>query len=243
MRSRPLRPEPRGAVRRQCVFPAVARCGLVAFGLVAVACGTVSPTAPGPIVPEHSASSGAASDRTPDASGSQEMPSGSTPAPPSTFVRAAPASVPLDMKAPRPSSWVADLRALGLDATHLPFIERVDPRALRGVMKLMARSLGVKCADCHQEGDFAAPTRRKKIAARMWDEFAVGLAMADGSPLFCDSCHQGRVVQLDRSDEKRLSHWMDDNFVAKLARKDGQSHECATCHVDMKMRFLSDWAR
>jgi cytochrome c7-like protein len=229
-------------MRPQRVFPVPARCVVVGFGLVAVACGTVPPTAPWPTVPEHSASSEAASGPMRDANGSEQTPSGSTVLS-SAFVRTAPPSVPLDMKPPRPSFWVADLRALGLDATHLPSIERVDPRALRAVMKLMAKSLGVKCAYCHQEGDFAAPTRRKKIAARMWDDFAVKLFLTDGSPLFCDSCHQGRVVQLDRSDEKRLSLWMDDNFVAKLARKDGQSHECATCHVDMKMRFLSDWAR
>jgi hypothetical protein len=142
-----------------------------------------------------------------------------------------------------PSAHGADLAALGLDATRLPPIEKLEPKALRGVMKLMARSLGIKCADCHQEGDFAASTRRKKIASRMWNEFTVKLAMSDGSALFCDSCHQGRVQQLDRGDKKALSQWMDDNFVAKLARKDGQAHECETCHVDMNMRFLSDWAR
>jgi hypothetical protein len=241
--SRVLSPDPGAVTRRQRVFAVVARSGLVGFALVAVACGTVPPTAPWPTVPEHSAASGAASAPIRNANDGKEMPSEPTPAPPGVLVPTPPPSAPIEMKSPQPSSRVADLRALGLDATHLPSIERVDPRALRGVMTLIAKSLGVKCADCHQEGDFAAPTRRKKIAARMWDEFAVRLSMADGSPLFCDSCHQGRVVQLDRSDEKRLSHWMDDNFVAKLARKDGQSHECATCHVDMKMRFLSEWAR
>jgi hypothetical protein len=138
---------------------------------------------------------------------------------------------------------VADLQALGLDAKSLPPIEKLEPKTLRGVMKLLAKSLGVRCGDCHQQGDFAAPTRRKKIAARMWNEFAAKLAMSDGSPLFCDSCHQGRIVQLDRRDKKALSKWMDENFVAKLGRKDGQSQECETCHVDMDMTFLSVWGR
>jgi len=145
------------------------------------------------------------------------------------------------MKAPVPSALVADLQALGLDAKSLPPIERLEPRTLRGVMKLLAKSLGAKCGDCHQEGDFAAPTRRKKIAARMWNDFAGKLAMSDGGPLFCDSCHQGRIVQIDRRDKKALSRWMDDNFVAKLARKDGRTHECETCHVDMDMHFLAKW--
>jgi hypothetical protein len=110
-------------------------------------------------------------------------------------------------------------------------------------MKLLARSLGVKCGDCHQAGDFAAPTRRKKIATLMWDEFAAKLAMTDGGALFCDSCHQGRIVQLDRHDKKALAAWMDDNFVTRLMRKDGQRHECETCHVNMDMTFLATWGR
>ena len=80
-------------------------------------------------------------------------------------------------------------------------------------MKLMARSLGIKCPDCHVEGDFAATTRRKRIAARMWDEFAAKVTVGDGSPIFCDSCHQGRITLLDRTDKKALAKWMDASFV------------------------------
>ena len=164
-----------------------------------------------------------------------------------------PSSPPVEMKAVMASAMVDDLRALGLDAKSLPPIEKLEPRTLRGVMKLMARSLGVKCGDCHQEGDFAAPTRRKKIAAHMWDEFAAKLSLsapagAAGSggpeaPVFCDSCHQGRVQLLDRRDKKALRKWMDDNFVVRLDRRDGKSVECETCHVDMDMHFLAKWGQ
>lgn len=158
-----------------------------------------------------------------------------------------PAPVAVEMKAPMPSAMVDDLKALGLDAKNLPPIEKLEPRTLRGVMKLMAKSLGVRCADCHQEGDFAAPTRRKKIAAHMWDQFAAKLALSDGQgqtgPLFCDSCHQGRTTLLDRRDKKALSKWMDGNFVATLSRKDGKSEECESCHVDMEMHFLTQWGQ
>src|ERR1700733_2221505 len=75
----------------------------------------------------------------------------------------------VDMKAPVASAMGADLQALGLEPKNLPPIEKLDPKQLRGVMKLLARSLGGKCADCHTEGDFAAQTRRKKIATKMWD--------------------------------------------------------------------------
>jgi hypothetical protein len=145
------------------------------------------------------------------------------------------------MKAPIPTALAADLQALGIDATNLPPIEKLEPKALRGVMKLMAKSLGFKCADCHAEGDFAASTRRKRIAAKMWDEFAAKTTMADGSLLFCDSCHQGRTVLLDRRDKKALGKWMDASFVGLLKRKDGKATECETCHVDMEMHLLAKW--
>lgn len=157
------------------------------------------------------------------------------------IVDAAPVPSAVEMKPIAPSGMVDGLRALGLDPKNLPPIEKLEPRTLRGVMKLFAKSLGGKCSDCHEDGDFAAPTRRKRIAVHMWDEFAVKLTMADASPLFCDSCHQGRIIQLDRRDKKALGKWMDDNFVAKLVRKDGASEECESCHVDMDMHFLTGW--
>jgi hypothetical protein len=173
----------------------------------------------------------------------------------STIASAAPTSIPasapvsaptpaspIDMKSPAASTMLADLDRLALDQNHLPPIEKLDPRSLRGVMKLIAKSLGARCGDCHQEGDFAAPTPRKKLAAKMWDEFVVKLALADGAPLFCDSCHHGRAKQLNRADKKALSKWMDENFVDKLKRRDGRDHDCETCHVNMDMRFLNKWA-
>jgi hypothetical protein len=147
------------------------------------------------------------------------------------------------MKAPVASAMGADLQALGLDPKNLTPIEKLDPKALRGVMKLLARSLGGKCADCHSEGDFAAQTRRKKIAIKMWNEFAAKLTTVDGSPVFCDSCHQGRIVQLDRTDKKALGKWMDASFVDGFKRKDGRAEECESCHVGMDMHFLDSWGK
>jgi hypothetical protein len=143
-----------------------------------------------------------------------------------------------------PSALAGELRAIGLDIASLPPLEKLEPTALRRVMKLFARSLGAKCGDCHAAqgtGDFAAPTRRKKIAAKMWDELVIKLQMSDGSPLFCDSCHQGRIVQLDRTDKTALGHWMQASFVDSLKRRDGADHNCETCHVGKEMHLLSKW--
>jgi hypothetical protein len=219
---------------------AVAACWLA---VACFACGGGAGGAPPPQF--GSAPGGSATPEAPTASAS----SGAVPAAPtaSAGTTLGPAPVVVEMKSPIPSAMVDDLKALGLDTKSLPPIEKLEPRALRGVMKLMAKSLGVKCGDCHQEGDFAAPTRRKKVAAHMWDEFAAKLSLADAqgqpAPLFCDSCHQGRVTLLDRRDKKALSKWMDDNFASKLQRKDGKSEECESCHVDMEMHFLAKWGQ
>ena len=80
----------------------------------------------------------------------------------------------------------------------------------------------------------------------MWDEFVFKLAVQDGqqgAPLFCDSCHQGRTLLLDRTDKKALAKWMDANFVDKLKRRDGNGTECETCHVNMEMKLLTKWGR
>jgi hypothetical protein len=145
------------------------------------------------------------------------------------------------MKPPIATAFSDALRDLGLDPKKLPPLEKLEPRALRGVMKLFAKSLGVRCNDCHRAGDFAAATDKKTIATHMWDDFVAKLAFVDGSPLFCDSCHQGRVEQLDRSDKKALSKWMDDNFVARFARLEPKATDCETCHVDMEMHLLAKW--
>jgi hypothetical protein len=147
------------------------------------------------------------------------------------------------MKSPVPSAMLADLEGLGLDPRHLPPLSKLEPQKLRKVMPLFAKFLGIKCAGCHAD-DNAAPTPRKRVAEKMWNEFAGKLTLEDGSPLFCDSCHQGRVQQLDRRDKKALGKWMEANFVGKLALRDGTEHDCTTCHgEEQKMHFIDMWKK
>ncbi len=230
---------------------AVLVLGLVA-GLLGAACGgnasppAVAPGGAGPD-PTSLATSTPGGDASPPSTAPSAPGAPGTTATPATTASAAPAPptslAPTEMKAPMASAVGAELTALGLDPKNLPPIEKLEPRALRGVMKVMARSLGLRCAECHVDGDFAAPTRRKKIAARMWNEFAARLTLADGSPLFCDSCHQGKAKLLDRSDKKALGKWMQAAFIDDVARKDGQPGKCENCHVDWNMTFLTSWGR
>jgi hypothetical protein len=210
----------------------------LALAVTVAACGGGAEQAPpaqgpsSPTVPSASTSAGTATPTgTPTAT--------SAPTGTSTSTNAA----PVEMKSPVPTAMAADLQSIGLDAKSLPPMEKLEPKQLRSVMKLLSRSLGIGCNDCHQYGDFALTTRRKKIAAKMWDEFVVKLTMADGSSMFCDSCHQGRVTQLDRTDKKALSKWMDASFVQGVKRKDASEQSCESCHVGWDMTFLTSWGK
>lgn len=146
------------------------------------------------------------------------------------------------MKPPMNTAMAQDLTEIGLDPKNLPAMAKLEPDKLRKVMKLFSRSLGVQCNGCHLD-DLAAATPRKRVAEKMWDDYARGFAMADGSALFCDSCHQGSTTVLDRTDKRALSKWMDASFVAKLKPKaKGASIECTTCHgEDHEMHFIDLW--
>ena len=131
------------------------------------------------------------------------------------------------------SAMVSDLQAMGLDPKALPPLNKLDPATLRKVMRTFTKALGAKCTDCHNDSDYALPTPMKKIAEHMWNDYVRALSFDPPTqPLYCDSCHQGRMKTLDRRDKKVLGKWMDQNFVAKLKHVDGKEHNCETCHGD-----------
>lgn len=137
-----------------------------------------------------------------------------------------------------------DLQKLGLDAKALPSLNRLPPDKLRQVMKTFTKALGTQCTGCHEANDFHAPTKNKKIASKMWDLYVRGLVAEDGSPVYCDSCHEGKMEFLDRHDKKALSAWMDENFVKKLKRVDKKENGCETCHGEpFEPHILATWTR
>jgi hypothetical protein len=149
----------------------------------------------------------------------------------------------VDMRPLVATKMSTELEALGLDPSRLPQLAKLEPKVLRKLMPLFSRSLGVKCAGCHAE-DMAAPTPHKKVAEKMWNELVVKLKTPDGGAIFCDSCHQGRIEQLDRSDHEALARWMDTTFTKGLVRRDGKENTCATCHGEPRDdHFLERWER
>jgi hypothetical protein len=167
---------------------------------------------------------------------------GAAQAPSLSFAEPVVDKSPGPMRPPVPTQLGAELASLGLDPKKLPPIETLDPAVKRRLMRTFSRSLGVPCIGCHAEGDFAADTRRKRVAKRMYNELVRVLAMEDGQPVFCDSCHQGSTILLDRRDKNKLADFMSDAFVGKLARADGKDHDCATCHGDAPdFGFITRW--
>lgn len=142
-----------------------------------------------------------------------------------------------------PSRLGADLRKLGLDPLKLPRFDDLSPPQLHGVMSTFTRSLGMTCLDCHDAANAQAPTRRKRLAKRMWDEMVRGFRLEGGKePLYCDSCHHGQTRFLDRSDLGAVSAYMAESYTGSLERADGSEVACATCHGDPRVaRFLSTW--
>ncbi len=206
------------------------------------ACGGAG-TGQGPNVPGTASDSASAASSAPASASASASANASASASASA---SAPVLPPGHMKPPVTSTMAADLTAIGLDVKNLPAMAKLEPDKLRKVMKLFTKALGLQCNGCHLD-DMAAATPRKRVTEKMWDDYARGFAMADGSPVFCDSCHQGSVAVLDRTDKRALSKWMDASFVAKLKpkgpnAKGGASMECATCHgQDHEMHFIDLW--
>lgn len=160
-------------------------------------------------------------------------------APPSaTPIARTPRTLPISR-----SGLAGDLRALGLDPLKLPRFDELSPVQVHGVMSTFTRSLGMTCLDCHDAANSKAPTRRKRIAKRMWDELVRGYRLDEGrEPLFCDSCHHGQTRFLDRGDQAAVSLYMAESYTGSLQRAGGGDVACATCHGEPRVaRFLSSW--
>jgi len=156
--------------------------------------------------------------------------------------RARPLRTPGPMVGVRATVKTADLAAAGLDVRDLPPIEKLAPGPKRRVMQLFTEALGVPCIGCHDEDSFTADTRRKRVAKRMYNEIVRVLELESGEPIFCDSCHDGRMFPLDRRTKIAVAHYMSTSLVGNLKRIDGRDHDCTTCHGDPPdFHILTRW--
>lgn len=127
-----------------------------------------------------------------------------------------------------------DLQQIGIDPTKDTELSKIDIGKKRKLMRLFAKSLGTDCSGCHAD-DFAEDTTNKKIARHMWSDFVAVLRDDKGAPIFCDTCHQGKMKIIARDDDKVLAAFMKANYVDKLTLAPGAKnteHKCASCHGD-----------
>lgn len=128
------------------------------------------------------------------------------------------------------SHLLAKLEAAGLDPRALPKIEKLTKKNRIPVMEAMAEALGVECTGCHAgKDDFEAETEHKQIARHMWNDI-VAVARLDQGPLFCDSCHQGSMHVLDRTNMDEVKAYMKAQFAGRLTTTAGAEVTCANCH-------------
>jgi hypothetical protein len=197
----------------------------VALGLAAAAAACSASTSAG--------ESSASADTTADAGVATPMPPIETAVNPQIVATLAAAGLTVD-------NLPADLDAIKNDPNHAK---------LHAVMKSFTIALGVGCDGCHVKTDagpmgmdFDAATPRKNVAKKMWSEFVAKLSKKDGSAIYCDTCHEGKAVFLDRVTPHAIGPWMKANFVAGLERKDGTPQECNACHGDpFNGSFLDQW--
>lgn len=138
------------------------------------------------------------------------------------------------------SSLVAALADAGVDLSQPPALDALTRAQRKAVMSSFTQALGVSCTGCHVEGHFDQSTPRLRAAEKMWNDYVRGQSLADGSPLYCDSCHQGQATFLDRSNEKALQGFMRENYVEGMRQRDGSAVTCATCHGEPFNRDLLD---
>jgi hypothetical protein len=154
----------------------------------------------------------------------------------------APKHAPGPMGGVRATRMTEALAAAGLDVRNLPPLEQLTPGQKQRVMRTFTETLGVPCLGCHAEDRFDADTRRKRVAKRMYNEIVRALALRDGEPVYCDTCHDSDMFMLDRRDTAKVTRHMSENVIGQMTRIDGRPHDCTSCHGDPPdFKMLTTW--
>lgn len=128
------------------------------------------------------------------------------------------------------SALLGNLSEAGLDPKALPKIEKLTGKQRIAVMEAISEALGVECTGCHvSKEDFKTETEHKQVARHMWNDIVTAVRL-DQAPLFCDSCHQGDMHVLDRSNIEAVKQYMKTQFAGRLTTTAGDEVTCAHCH-------------
>lgn len=73
----------------------------------------------------------------------------------------------------------------------------IKPEEVRAVMGQFVGGTGLKCGDCHVQGDFASDENPKKVTARKMLEMVHGLnanTFGGAEKVTCYTCHRGEAM-------------------------------------------------
>ncbi len=109
-------------------------------------------------------------------------------------------------------------------------------REVYTIMGGLTHFLGVKCAYCHEEPDYAKMTHRKSIANWMARELIPSLEQRGGAgEIWCNDCHvvDGRgtaKILRNPRDPRFAAEWMTTHMVEEFDAADHSPLRCKDCH-------------
>ncbi len=109
-------------------------------------------------------------------------------------------------------------------------------REVYTIMGGITHFLGVKCAYCHEEPDYAKMTHKKLVANWMARELIPSLSRKNGTgEIWCNDCHvvdgkgTAKILRAPR-DQRWAIEWMSTHLVDELDAADGRPLRCKDCH-------------
>jgi len=108
-------------------------------------------------------------------------------------------------------------------------------REVYTIMGGLTHFLGVKCAYCHDERDYAKMTHRKHVANWMARELVPSLRAKSGGEAWCNDCHvvagKGTAKILGGPRDQRWAlEWMTTHLGDTFDARDGKPLFCKSCH-------------
>jgi hypothetical protein len=109
-------------------------------------------------------------------------------------------------------------------------------REVYSIMGGLTHFLGVRCAYCHEEPDYAKMTHRKQVANWMARELIPSLSKANGGgEVWCNDCHlvdgKGTAKILGNPRDRRWAiEWMTTHLVDDFDGAGGDPLRCKHCH-------------
>ncbi len=125
-----------------------------------------------------------------------------------------------------------------------PLLKRYDGVAAKArcqrevytIMGGLTHFLGVKCAHCHDEADYAKMTHNKHVANWMARELIPSLKQKNGGgEIWCNDCHMvdgkgtAKILKGPR-DHEWTAEWMTVHLAGRFDDAKGGSLTCKSCH-------------